>query len=85
MSRKSNILSYLNEWHGGFYDSLSKDRARLVEKTVENVLAYFDIAETPENVRNYSAKLEELAKVDTVIIRKNVYTDTWLLEVPDSE
>lgn len=82
MSRKANIIGYVEEWHGGFYDSLSKDRAKLIRKTVENVLAYHDIAETPENVRNYTAKLEELAKDDTVIIRKNVYTDTWLLEIP---
>jgi hypothetical protein len=82
MSRKDNILRYVEEWHQGFYDSHSQDRAKLVRKTVENVLAYHDIAETPENVRNYSAKLEELAKDDTVIIRKNVYTDTWLLELP---
>lgn len=82
MSRKANILQYIEEWHQGFYDSHSKDRAKLVQKTVENVLSYHDIAETTENVRNYSAKLEELAKDDTVIIRKNVYTDTWLLELP---
>jgi 3-dehydroquinate dehydratase len=82
MSREANILQYIEEWHDGFYDSHSQDRATLIRKTVENVLSYHDIAETPENIRNYSRKLEELAKDDTVIIRKNVYSDTWLLELP---
>ena len=85
MSRKDNILGYLNEWHQGFYDSHSQDRAKLVRKTVENVLAYHDIAETSENIRNYSAELEKLAKDDTIIIRKNIYSHTWMLEVPESE
>lgn len=85
MTRKANILNYLNEWHQGVYYSHSQDRSRLVEKTVENVLAYHDIAETPENIRNYTKTLEELAKDDTVIIRKNIYSHEWMLEVPDAE
>jgi hypothetical protein len=83
MSRKANILDYLNNYSGGFYNSENTDRNVLVEKVVGNVLAFHDIAETPENVRNYSAKLEELAKDDTVIIRKNIYTHTWMIETRD--
>lgn len=82
MSREANIIQYLEDWHQGFYDSYSKDRDRLIEKTVENVLAYFDIAENTENIRNYAHELERLAREDKVIIRMNVYTDTWLLELP---
>lgn len=82
MNREEKIVQYIEDWHNGFYDSHSKDRERLIEKTVENVLAYHDIAETPENIRNYSHELERMAREDKAIIRKNVYTDTWLLELP---
>lgn len=84
MTREANILSYLEEWHQGFYDSHSADRAELIRKTVENVLSYHQIAETPQNVRNYSEALEGLAKGDeTLIIRKNIYTHTWMVETRD--
>jgi len=84
MSRKANILGYLNDYSGGFYDSHSEDRNELVRKTVENVLAFHDIEETSANVRNYSEAMEELAKGDeSLIIRKNIYTHTWMVETRD--
>lgn len=84
MTREDNIVSYLNDYSGGFYNSHSEDRAVLIRKTVENVLAWFDIAETPENVRNYSEAMERLAEADEgLIIRKNIYTHTWMVETRD--
>lgn len=84
MTREANILNYLNDYSGGFYNSNSEDRATLIRKTVENVLAFHDIAETPENVRNYSEAMERLAKADEgLIIRKNIYTHTWMVETRD--
>lgn len=84
MTREANILSYLNDYSGGFYNSNSEDRAVLIRKTVENVLSFHEIAETPENVRNYSEAMERLAKGDEgLIIRKNIYTHTWMVETRD--
>jgi len=84
MSRKANILGYLNDYSGGYYNSNSEDRATLIRKTVENVLAFHDIEETPANVRNYSEAMEELAKDDKdLVIRKNIYTHTWMVETRD--
>lgn len=84
MTREANILSYLNDYSGGFYNSHSEDRAELIRKTVENVLAWHEIAETPANVRNYSEAMEGLAKADEgLIIRKNIYTHTWMVETRD--
>jgi hypothetical protein len=85
MTRKANILEYLTGWSGGYYDSNSTDRDVVIRKTVENVLAYFRVAETPENIRNYTRELEELGKDDTIIIKKNIYSHTWVIDVPDSE
>lgn len=84
MTREDNILSYLNDYSGGFYNSHSEDRAELIRKTVENVLSFHEIAETPANVRNYSEAMEGLAKGDeSLIIRKNIYTHTWMVETRD--
>lgn len=84
MSREANIIQYLNDYSSGFYNSHSEDRATLIRKTVENVLAFYDIAETPANVRNYSEAMENLAKGDkALIIRRNIYTHTWMVETRD--
>jgi hypothetical protein len=84
MTREENILSYLNGYSGGYYNSESTDRAELIRKTVENVLAWHDIAETRANVRKYSETMEKLAEGDEgLIIRKNIYTHTWMVETRD--
>lgn len=84
MTRKANILSYLNDYSGGYYNSENMDRDVLVRKTVENVLAFYGIEETRQNVRKYSEAFEELAKADEgLIVRKNIYTHTWMVETRD--
>lgn len=84
MSRENKIVSYLNDYSGGYYNSESVDRSELIRKTVENVLAWHDIAETRQNVRAYSEAMENLAEDDEgLIIRKNIYSHTWMVETRD--
>lgn len=84
MTRESNIISYLNDYSGGYYNSESTDRATLIRKTAENVLAWHEIEETPANIRKYSETIEKLAEADEgLIIRKNIYTHTWMIETRD--
>jgi hypothetical protein len=66
MSRKTKILDYLNEWHGGYWDLRTKDEGSVPERVAENVLSYHEIAETRENVREYAEDFEELLEAGTV-------------------
>jgi hypothetical protein len=66
MTRKAKILDYLNEWHGGYWNLLTKDEASVPERVAENVLCYFEIAETRDNVREYAEDFEELLEAGTV-------------------
>jgi len=85
MNREAKILTYVNDWLGGFYDSHNKDRSVMVERTVESTLAYHDIAETPANVRNYSEAFESLVKAGKLEVRRNIYTDAWMFQTPDTD
>lgn len=82
MNREAKILQYIEDWNGGFYDSHKMDRKELIRIIAENVLCWHDLIESRENMRNYSKTIEEMAKRDAVIIRRNAYTDTWILEIP---
>jgi hypothetical protein len=66
MSRTTKILDYLNEWHGGFWSLHTKDAGSVPERVAENVLCYFELPESRQNVTAYADRFEELLEAGTV-------------------
>lgn len=85
MTREDNILTYVNEWFDGFYDSQTTHRDIMVERTVESTLAWHNIRETPANLKNYREAFESLVKSGKIEVRRNIYTDSWMFQVPDND
>lgn len=60
MTRTNKVLSYVNEWHGGYWWLNTKEYAELPKRVAENVIAYHDLKENDANLSAYTAEARSL-------------------------
>ena len=66
MSRKTNVLTYLNEWRdGSWYMRKPEDLPHYV---ADETVAYADLPDTTANLHNYSDTVEDMLADGTLTV-----------------
>lgn len=71
MTREANILSYINEWHGGFWWLVTKEEEGIPERVADNVIAYHDLKDNAANQRAYTVVARKLIGSDSLKLVDN--------------
>lgn len=80
-SRTENVLELLNDWHDGFWNFGTSERAGLEERVAENVISWHGLKENGANMKAYVEAVNKLKAEGTLEFRLGAYSGHWVLQV----